>query len=242
MNPPTASHRPTGIERARIDRSALGVAVFVKTPGLSPIKTRLALGIGQERAESGHLRCAFCVAELVREAGVAGYWAVAETEALEHPLWRGLPRLAQGTGSLGRRMAQIHTRLLQQHPAALLLGADLPQLETRHLHAAAAWLNSPQPRAILGPARDGGFWLFGANRSIAEGRWTSVSYSRADTAEAFRAALGEDFEWHQLELLTDLDTVEDLARVRAELQQLVAPLPCQIELRDWLAALPGADR
>lgn len=218
------------------------VAVFVKTPGLSPIKTRLAAGLGQACAEEWHRRAAACVAQVVHAAGLPGHWAIAEAEALAHSLWGDLPRLAQGSGSLGQRMARIHRALLQQHPAAVLLGADLPQLEARHLQATADWLNMSGPRAVLGPARDGGFWLFGANRLVPEVRWTAVAYSQADTAQAFRAALGDEFSWLELEILTDLDTAEDLGRVHAELDRIAEPLPGQIEIRDWLSIVAGIEQ
>jgi len=220
-------------------KPSIAVAIFVKTPGLSPIKTRLAAGLGKDRAEECHRRSAACIAQVVSTAGLPGHWAVAETEALDHPLWCELPRLAQGAGSLGQRMARIHSELLRHHSAAVLLGADLPQLQAKHLNEAAEWLMDPKPRAILGPARDGGFWLFGANRPAAETRWTRVSYSRPDTATAFRSSLEDQFLWKELEPLTDLDSCDELERVRAELEQIPDPLPCQIEIRDWLAVLPG---
>ncbi len=220
-------------------QASTAVAVFVKTPGLSPIKTRLAAGLGTDLAEHWHRRAAACIARVVTSTGLPGHWAVAEREALEHPLWRDLPRLAQGTGSLGQRMARVHTDLLCRHSAAVLLGADLPQLQGRHLTAATEWLMDDQPRAVLGPALDGGFWLFGANRPVDEARWTGVTYSRCDTATAFRSALGNEFAWKDLEPLTDLDSCDDLTAVHAELGQIPDPLPCQIELRDWLAALSG---
>jgi rSAM/selenodomain-associated transferase 1 len=220
-------------------RNTCAAAVFVKTPGLSPIKTRLAASVGRELAEDWHRRAADCVANVVLAADLPCYWAVAEPDALDQALWSGLPRLAQGSGSLGQRMARIHSALLQQHSAAVLLGADLPQLEARHLRAATEWLNKPGPRAVLGPARDGGFWLFGANRPAPEAHWTAVTYSRDDTARNFRAALGEEFVWSELEPLTDLDTADDLVPVHAELDRIAEPLACQIMIRDWLASLAG---
>lgn len=215
-------------------------AIFVKTPGRSPIKTRLAADVGRECAEDWHQRAAECVARVVQTAGLPCYWAVAEPDALDDPLWSGLPRLAQCSGSLGQRMAGIQQQLLARHSAAILLGADLPQLQAAHLHAAADWLDHAGPRAVLGLARDGGFWLFGANRRVAEARWTSVSYSRPGTARAFRNALGEGFAWSELETLTDLDTRDDLAAVQAELGRINHPLPCQIEVHDWLSRLSGS--
>ncbi|MCA1780504.1 MAG: DUF2064 domain-containing protein, partial [Xanthomonadaceae bacterium] len=109
------------------------VAIFVKTPGLSPIKTRLGKHAGQAIAEEWHRRAAACVAHSARQTGLPTYWAVAEPEAVDHALWRELPRLVQPSGSLGRRMADIYSELQRRHGSAILVGADLPQLQPRHL-------------------------------------------------------------------------------------------------------------
>ena len=45
------------------------VAIFVKTPGLSPLKTRLAKGIGSALATEFHRRAAAAVSAVARAAG-----------------------------------------------------------------------------------------------------------------------------------------------------------------------------
>ncbi len=63
------------------------VAIFAKTPGLTPAKTRLAAGAGPAIAESFYLRaleiteqvaCTAAAADL----GLTPCWAVAEREAI----------------------------------------------------------------------------------------------------------------------------------------------------------------
>lgn len=211
----------------------IGIAIFVKTPGLSPIKTRLASAIGAGPAEQWHCRSAACVATSVRATGMSGYWAVAEPEGLEHPLWRDLPCLAQGPGGLGERMHAVYHQLLRRHRAAILLGADLPQLESRQLQYAAHWLASAEQRYVLGPAHDGGFWLFGGNSPIPRRRWSRVAYSQSDTARAFIHSL-DVCGWEMLEMLTDLDQAEDLSRVLLELERIETPHALQRNLIDWI--------
>ncbi len=67
------------------------LAIFVKTPGYSPVKTRLAASIGQRRAEQFHRLAAAAVAAVAKAAmpAVTPYWAIAERDALHDPLWRG---------------------------------------------------------------------------------------------------------------------------------------------------------
>jgi len=58
------------------------IAVFVKTPGLSPVKTRLAEGIGENRALEFYDLALECVMKLGEAVDAASYWAVAEEEAV----------------------------------------------------------------------------------------------------------------------------------------------------------------
>jgi len=209
------------------------IAIFVKTPGLSPIKTRLGRGVGRVVAEQWHRLAAACVGMSARATGLPVYWAVAEQEGMQHELWRDFPSIYQGEGGLGSRMARVHTEIVRRHGAGILVGADLPQIETRHLHAAATWLQSTDDRFILGPARDGGFWLFGANRTVPTRTWESVGYSRGDTARRLIAAVDAPC-WELLERLTDLDRASDLPVVLDELESVGKPSAAQRELAAWI--------
>ncbi|MDX1625133.1 MAG: DUF2064 domain-containing protein [Wenzhouxiangellaceae bacterium] len=212
------------------------VAIFVKTPGLSPVKTRLAKRLGDDAAADWHRRAAACVAEVVANSGLPACWAIAEPEAEDHPLWQGLPRVAQGDGGLGERMARVHSALVARHGAAILVGADLPQLRAADLREAADWLAGSAPCQVLGPARDGGFWLFGSNREHPLEAWTRPRYSRPDTAARFRESVssvaGE--QWLVLPERTDLDRAEDIDPVLAEIDALDEASPRQRDLADWL--------
>ncbi len=211
------------------------IAIFVKTPGLSPVKTRLAAVSGQAWAERWHAKAAWAVAEAA-SAAAAGpvYWAVAESQAEARACWTELPVLEQGNGGLGDRMSRVMDSLVHLHGSALLLGADAPQVSPACLEQAAAWLSAPDPRLCLGPARDGGFWTFGANRAPDRKRWTSVRYSQHSTSTDFRQAMQDLGQWLTLPSLTDLDRAEDLAAVINELAAMNQPQPRQRALLAWL--------
>ena len=219
-----------------------GVAIFVKTPSLSPVKTRLWPGLGQPRAQALYLASASAVASVAQAAqrggSVQAYWAVAEDVALTADAWRGLPQLPQGQGLLGERMAQVYRLLRQRHRGAVLIGADTPQLVAAALARAAHWLESDEPRLVIGRAQDGGFWLFGGNAELSESAWLEPRYSTPGTADEFITAMQGHGRWLQLETLRDIDTVDDLAHVRSHLAALAAPTDAQRELRAWLETLP----
>ncbi|MDQ3161189.1 MAG: DUF2064 domain-containing protein, partial [Pseudomonadota bacterium] len=147
----------------------VGIAIFVKTPGHSPLKTRLARTIGADAARQFHLLSAAAVAAVACRAqrempALSTHWAVAEASALDDPAWGSLPLIAQGDGDLGARMGRVTDALLARFDAALLLGADTPQIEAGDLIAAVDALASH--RHVMGPSDDGGFWLFATRGKV----------------------------------------------------------------------------
>jgi glycosyltransferase A (GT-A) superfamily protein (DUF2064 family) len=213
------------------------LAVFVKTPGLSPVKSRLAKSVGIQLAQQCHLRCARTVAAVAAAAEIGPvYWAVAEASAQSHPLWRDLPVIVQPEGTLGARMQTVHDSLIERHGRGMLLGADLPQVEPSVLQAASAWLEASPGRGVIGPAADGGFWLIGANCSIASAVWDRPDYGTESVLGQFLEAAGQSLNWRRLTARTDLDRIDDLPAVIAELESLACPHPEQLGLINWLGS------
>ena len=223
-----------------------GVGIFVKTPTLSPVKTRLGNDVGRLRAEAFYLSSAEAVASVAQQSPsqleLTAYWAIAEHEALHSAAWADLPQLPQGPGSLGERMAQIYRLLLNRHDSALLVGADAPQLTCDLLSRAVRWLSLPGPRLVIGPAQDGGFWIFGGNCHLPDPAWSQAVYSCPDTFQQFVAAMQSHGEWLELDVLADVDRGADLATVTSQLQQLKSPTDAQLRLTNWLEdwLLPGS--
>lgn len=215
------------------------LAIFVKTPGLSPIKTRLAAGIGLRAAGLFHRLAAAATAEVVGACSPAltPYWAVAEDDAATRDYWSGFPRLWQGTGTLGERLHRIQTELQARHGSALMIGADTPQLTPALLLQATTALGNPEIAHVMGPAKDGGFWLFGSKQPIAASVWNAVPYSRRDTTEALRHVLYDTGKMDTLTELTDVDTAEDLSALITALRTLPNPMPTQAKLIAWLTGL-----
>ena len=229
--------------------SSCGLAVFVKTPSLSPIKTRLAADIGRGAAEMLYVALTRAVASIATQAraqaqaGLCPYWAVAEDTAFSQSYWPIFDHVVQGEGSLGERMGMIYRALRERHRAVILIGADAPQLSAQSLGDAVQWLASDTPRHVIGRACDGGFWLFGSNTDISRSAWTAPEYSRPDTAERFMASIGDSAQWRELEVLRDIDTVSDIAPVLHALRSLTSLTPEQarlVRMLDTVNHLPTA--
>lgn len=216
--------------------ASAGLAIFVKTPGHSPLKTRLARSIGQNAAEAFHRHAVAAVADVVAQAQAAmprlvASWAVAEIDAMDAPLWRDLPRIAQGDGDLGARMRRVCDILRERHGHALLIGADAPQLQATDLVDAYTALDTHEH--ALAPSEDGGFWLFATRTAVPEAAWSRTPWSQTDTAMRFLDALG-DASVAMLRRLRDVDTVDDLVPLAEALHALSAPTPKQVALAHWL--------
>ena len=221
----------------------MAVAAFVRTPGHSAAKTRLAAGIGAERAAEFY-RLALAVTEAVLErAGALGlvpYWVVAEAEGVDDPRWQALPRLWQGEGGLGERQDRVYRHLLESHSAALLIGADCPLLAPGDLLQAGRRLSSGVP-FVLGPATDGGYYLFGGRIPVPGAVWNGVEYSRPETASQFLAALRLLGDVDLLPELPDVDTRADLGVILRHGRAGGELLPVQRTLIGWVEQLAGRD-
>ncbi len=195
-------------------RASRHLVLFVRAPRYGAGKTRLARSIGTLEAwrfQRGE------IFRLARALGRDARWrtvlavtpdAYARTGSA---LPRGLPRRAQGPGDLGRRMARC-LRALPPGPR-LLVGADIPALDPRHIAQGFAALGNAE--AVFGPARDGGFWLVGVRGvRLLSGLFSGVVWSEGRTLEQTLANLPKGTRYALLEELADVDEVADRASAR----------------------------
>ena len=218
------------------------LAIFVKTPGLSPVKTRLAAGIGAQAALHFHQLAAAATADVARycESWLKPYWAIAEAGTAAVARWPEFAPIHQGEGNLGERLHTVYAQLLARHDRVLLIGADAPQLTAGLLHAALAVLDDARTPFVIGDASDGGFWLFGGRQPVPRTLWTGVQYSQAHTASDLRRLLAPNGTIGAMTRLTDVDSVADLPMLRVALHALTDPLPAQRRLLEWLkTAVPS---
>lgn len=163
------------------------LVIFVKEPRPGRVKTRLARGIGSVDAAWWFRHQA---ARLIRRLGRDPRWRTVlavtpDREGLASRVWPGdLLRRPQGPGDLGARMARV---LATMPPGpVLIVGADLPAL--RAAHVAEGFRLLGRHEAVLGPSKDGGYWMVGLRRGARAApaglfrgvRW-STAHALADT-------------------------------------------------------------
>jgi glycosyltransferase A (GT-A) superfamily protein (DUF2064 family) len=92
----------------------------------------------------------------------------------------------------------------------IVIGADTPELETRHLEHAFALLASGGARAVIGPACDGGYYLLALNE-FAPRAFRQVPLCTRDACRATVAALARaGFAIATLPALRDIDGDADV--------------------------------
>ena len=196
------------------------IAVFAKTPGFSPIKTRLAQSVGKETAEKFHkISVEILKAKLRNVPGLIPYWAIAEEEALAAPLWSDVSVMWQGPGDLGARLDQVYSKLLQNHDFVILVGADCPHLLLESVAEAkrllSGWDSYPAVgKFVIGRSQDGGFYLFGGDAHVPRSVWTSVSYSVAVTVRELAQKVARLGDLQFIADSFDVDTFEDLMNLQ----------------------------
>lgn len=193
-------------------------AIFAKTPGLSPVKTRLAADIGAEKAEQFYRHSIKCLEELaldvMRESqgDLVAYWAVGEENGLDHALWQNLDGLWTGNGGLGERLDHVYSTLLKQHDHVILIGTDSPQLSSARILQAHAHLKNKAGH-VIGPADDGGYYLYGGYTPLPRDLWLSVPYSVPETCTVFAEKLLPHGAIHHLPKTFDVDLLEDFEKL-----------------------------
>ena len=187
------------------------LVAFVKAPRLGRVKTRLAADIGAVGAWAFYRRT---TAAVLRRLGGEGRWqpwlAVTPDRAVAAPgVWpKAWPRIGQGTGDLGQRMARV-MGILPPGPV-VIIGTDTPDIRPDHIARAFRALGHCD--TVVGPAADGGYWLVGLRRrprlpEVFEGvRW-STRFALADTLANSRG-----LDVATLEVLEDVDDGATLER------------------------------
>ena len=184
--------------------------VMVKAPVAGRVKTRLAHYIGPVAAAWWYRHQLVGLLRRLRDPRWRLVLAVAPDRAAGASYWpEDIPRVAQGRGDLGARMA----RLLRRPGQVLVIGSDIPTVDKPHIWRAFRVLGGAD--TVFGPAEDGGFWLVGAGgaRALPPGLFCDVRWSGPHAlSDSIRTLKGASVAC--ADILRDVDTVDDLHAFR----------------------------
>jgi rSAM/selenodomain-associated transferase 1 len=201
---------------------ANALAVMAKAPVAGQVKTRLLPALTPD--EAAELSRALLVDQLNHLSGLNSadlYLAFApeDARAMMTELVPSRFRLfAQRGDDLGARMNGVFDWLRAKgHRNTILIGGDLPPVPLRNLAEAFRALEVAGERVVLGPSRDGGYYLVGMNRltpQIFESMaWSHDQVLAQTTTKLF--ALKIDFQL--LPGWFDIDTIGDLRELKSHI-------------------------
>lgn len=185
------------------------LVIMVKEPHPGRVKTRLGRDLGLTASAWWFRHQVAGLLRRIEDPRWETVLAVApDVEGLQSRVWPAhLPRVPQGVGTLGDRMARLF-RGLPGGPVCII-GADIPGVNRARVGEAFRALGAHD--AVFGPAPDGGYWLVGMKRQrpvpprLFEGvRWST------ETALADSAATMKGLSIARVATLQDVDTLADL--------------------------------
>lgn len=199
---------------------ANAVAVMAKAPIPGSVKTRLVPPLSADQA--AELSRALLLDLLQQLRGLndaARYLCYAPAHAgdlMGAIAGPDFELVAQRGADLGARMAALFTDLSARgHRNIVLIGGDLPAFPADYLVRAFAYLQAPSAPVVLGPSRDGGYYLVGMNRPVPE-IFQNMAWSHNQVLAQTLAKLGRlGTPARQLPSWFDVDIPADLARLRA---------------------------
>jgi uncharacterized protein len=193
--------------------------VVAKAPEPGRAKTRLAATVGDRVAAEIAAAALLDTLDAVAAAPVAAR-VVALTGELEAAAGAAdIRRRLESFTVIGQRGDDFADRLANAHADAaggqpvLQIGMDTPQVTDELLASCARRLL--QAQAVLGLARDGGWWVLGLQTPATAECLRSVPMSQPDTGElTLKALRNNGIDVYPVEVLTDFDIVDDVAAVR----------------------------
>ena len=183
--------------------------IFVKAPRPGAVKTRLAKSLGEQAACDAYQKLAEILFNRVAELPNVVLRFTPDNAAAEIKPWLRNNWLMrpQGQGSLGERLQAAFAEAFSQGAQrVVIIGSDCPSVTAQDVKA--AWSALARNDVVIGPARDGGYWLLGLNQSqprlFDNIPWSTATVLRETLARAKDAGL-------RATLLRELNDVDDEA-------------------------------
>ncbi len=182
--------------------------IFTRNPELGKVKSRLAQGVGEENALEiyktllTHTRDIASQIECTRRVGYS-------VKVRKNDLWDNalFDKFAQEGEDLGERMSNAFKKGFKEgYEQIIIVGSDLFDLKTSHIEKAFKSLDTKD--TVIGPAKDGGYYLLGMTQYIP----TVFHHKQWGTETVYKDTITdlEKYTVHTLETLNDIDYASDL--------------------------------
>ena len=184
--------------------------IFLKYPELGRSKTRLAKDIGNENALKVYIELLEHTQLISNKLKFDKYLFYDKVTANKMPWGDDIYQTAyQIESDLGGRMQNAFEQLfLKGYERLVIIGSDCYELTQEIIEQAFELLNNAD--AVIGPAKDGGYYLLGLRKLIPQ-LFSDVAWS---TDEVFSATVKTlenlNLSYSTTPILSDIDTIDDL--------------------------------
>lgn len=186
--------------------------IFVKNPEKGKVKTRLAKTVGDEKAYDTYLKLLnFTIEVSSKVEAKRQIWYSSFVDEEDGLGGIGFKKKLQYGENLGQRMLNaFQYGFEEQFEKIVIIGSDCPDISAEIIEYAYKLLN--QNDVVIGPSKDGGYYLLGMNKLI-PGIFEDIPWSTEQVyPETLKVLNNQEKEYGLLPTLNDIDTEEDLRK------------------------------
>ena len=193
--------------------------IFIKNPELGKVKTRLAAGLGDEKALQIYLQLQEITQNLALQMDCKRYLYYSDHIA-DTDNWspEAFDKRIQMGSDLGQRMSAAFAAALKFHAKVIIIGSDCPEITEVIINNAFEQLNHSD--IVIGPAKDGGYYLLGMKyfypQLFEDIVWSSDQVLRQTLDNIEQIGKTVDF----CPILSDLDDIKDWELFRNKFEWL----------------------
>lgn len=202
------------------------ILVFSRAAEHGSVKTRLRPAIGDDGCLALHLAMLQDTLDCCAASGTPVALYVAGDAGL--PFTVPVPVRRQSEGDLGLRMQRAFEENLATFEKVVIVGTDAPGLTPSIIEEAFEAMERKD--LVLGPSKDGGYYLIGLRRMIPE-IFANIPWSGPEVLKRTLAHAPADAA-HLLPALFDVDVPGDLERLERE----IGVMPQARRTREWFAS------
>lgn len=192
---------------------------MTRYPEPGQVKTRLIDRLGSEGSARLHEKMAqHTIAALeplsdINGADIFIFFSGGTSAKMRAWLGEKLKYTPQITGDLGAKMAHALEQVFNAgYNRAVILGTDCPDIDSTTIIKALKMLRWAE--VVLGPAKDGGYYLMGLSKPCRE-LFQNIEWGSTQVlSQTCRAAKIQNMSVEFLQTLRDIDTPEDLKHIK----------------------------
>lgn len=190
--------------------------VFIKNPQLGRVKTRLAESIGEEAALAVYLKLLHYTRTISEKVDAERFVYYADfIDWLDQWSENHFNKKLQTGENLGERMANAFQFVFPKSKKAIIIGSDCAELDESIIQKAYEALDHND--VVIGPAKDGGYYLLGMNRYFPE-LFQDISWSTTQVfPETVKRIEENGLSYALLDTLSDIDYENDWVRFKDKL-------------------------